>query len=240
MESQQVPDGWGSDSLTAFFDWARSNSYASYSNLGIDSRRLVELDGLFGEAVSRCEQNPDVLPASLLIRCHSAYRAACQLVMSGQLPEFYAVSRSALEYALYCSHLARHPELQEVWFRRHDDDTAMRKVRGVFKPSTLISEVEQSNVTLGKVAKALYDGCIDFGAHPNERALTSNSEIRQLPTGVEIRVNYLAEDGQALRSALRVCAQTAICSLEIVCIAGPAALEDSDLFLRAEAVRRAM
>lgn len=239
MDSEGHPDGWGDDSLTDFFDRARANSFAAFANLEVQTGQLIELDGLLVRAMALLVREPDPVPVALFIRCHSAWRAGCQLVMSALLPEFYAVSRVALEYALYGYDLKQHPELQEPWLRRHDNDAARRRVAAAFRPKRLLEEVSTADSVTGKVAKILYDGCIDYGAHPNDRAVTSNSALQRLDEGFELTVNYLGTDGPALRSALRVAAQVAVVSLDLMRLAEPSVLDDVDLYAHVDRIRRA-
>jgi len=65
------------------------------------------------------------------------------------------------------------------------------------------------------VAKILYDRTIDLGAHPNERALSSNLIMTKTKTHVDFRLNYLTGDTPEHKLCLKTTAQIGVCSLGI-------------------------
>jgi len=85
----EVPLGWGNDPLSAFFDSARGNAFASFANLTGTYRRIKDIDGLFLAIFDDYRDPEDPLGAALGLRSHSALRAAAQLMLSGQAPEGY-------------------------------------------------------------------------------------------------------------------------------------------------------
>ncbi len=67
----------------------------------------------------------------------------------------------------------------------------------------------------GNVADALYERTIDYGAHPNERALMQSLKMDKGKDNAHFQVVYLAGNTSKLSLALRTCAQIGVCSLGI-------------------------
>ena len=139
------PAGWGQDELTKFIELARRNQYATFQNLGGPYRRLRELDDLFLKALSNLDNPTEWVPAFFFYRSHSAFRAAVQLSMAGQIPETYMVLRGCLEFALYGVYFWRNPDSWPIWCERHESPAAKKKVRKEFKTRALFDAVPGLN-----------------------------------------------------------------------------------------------
>ncbi len=168
------PPGWGNDKLSEFFESTRQQQFATFANLRWAFAILKEIDDCWLLAASNLNQPQDVLSALLLIRSHSAYRAACATAMATQTPESFVLLRSALEYSGYALHISKNPNLGEVWLRRHDDAESMKAVKKAFQTAAIENTVALTDAKLGDIYKTLYQSTIDYGAHPNERALSGN------------------------------------------------------------------
>jgi hypothetical protein len=108
---EQRPAGWGADKLSEFFEAARQQQFATFANFQWAYAILREIDDCLFVAASNLNQPQDVLGAILLIRSHSAYRAACATATATQLPETFVLLRSGLEYAGYALHISKTPAL---------------------------------------------------------------------------------------------------------------------------------
>jgi hypothetical protein len=173
-KSEARPAGWGSDKLSDFFEASRQQQFATFANFQWAYAILREIDDCLFLAASNLNQPQDVLGAILLIRSHSAYRAACATATATQIPESYVLQRSALEYAGYALYIPQNPGLGEAWLRRHEDAMALRKVRDSFTASKVEKSVADTDAKLGAIYKQLYQSTIDFGGHPNERAVSGS------------------------------------------------------------------
>ena len=89
--------------------------------------------------------------------------------MSGQAAETYASLRLCLENGLYGLYPSQHPGSRETWLRRHDSDQAKQRVRSEFTIRNLFDSLRGLDTKEAAVAEQLYERCIDYGAHPNER-----------------------------------------------------------------------
>jgi hypothetical protein len=86
-------------------------------------------------------------------------------------------SALCLEYALYALHINKDPPLAELWLQRHDDDVSMRAIRNQFQHKKVIGTLQNTDPDLCDAIVLLYKRTIDFGAHPDERAITGSMEI---------------------------------------------------------------
>jgi len=212
------PEEWAHDPLSAFIETARQNIFATFANLKSPYNRLRDIDRLFVRATENLHglrDDADLLPATFLLRAHSSYRGACQLALSGQLPEAYMVLRGCLENSLYGLFLYTHPEKAETWPRRSDDDASKRKVKAEFQVGPMLSLLDSKDAVTGKAVHGLYELTIDFGAHPNELALTSNARAENAKGARRFELSYLTGDSTALRLCLKTTAQVGVGGLRI-------------------------
>ena len=121
VRTSQPPPRWGADPLSEFIDNALANVFATFVHKPIQYKHILDVDSCFYKVASNLSNPTDFVAAFLLLRSHSAYRAACRLALSGQATESYVVLRSCLEYAIYALHIDKNPFLAELWLKRHDD-----------------------------------------------------------------------------------------------------------------------
>ena len=213
VRRRQPAPRWGDDLLSKFIDDALANIFATFANKPAQYRHIVNIDSCFYKAASNLSNPTDLVAAFLLVRSHSAYRAACRLALSGQATESYVILRSCLECAIYALHINKNPPLAELWLRRHDDDVSLRAMRNEFEHKKVIRTLEKTDPKLYDAVASLYERTIDFGAHPNERAITGSIEIRHGANSKEYLPIYLHGDGLALEHALKMTAQCGLDSL---------------------------
>lgn len=201
------PGGWGGDEITAFIDNGRLNSFATYAKLRPEYAKVSEIDAVFRKLVGYLLNTRDWFAAFFLLRAHSAFLAGAHLAMSGQAAETYASLRLCLENGLYGLYLSRNPGSRETWLRRHDSQPAKQRVRAEFKIRKLFDTLRAADSKEAAAAEQLYERCIDYGAHPNERALTVSLKQETGPDTVEFRVVYLTDDPVVFRGCLKTAAQ---------------------------------
>jgi hypothetical protein len=215
MTTQQPPPGWGTDELTKFIDGSLQNCYASFHNKKPEYERLLGIDRVFATLIASCVYGEEWFVAFFLIRAHSCFRAAVQLAIGGQVPESYPLMRSCLENALYGFYLSRNPASRETWLRRHDSDESKKKVKREFQIRRLLEELRKVDASEAKRADKLYERTIDFGGHPNERAVMQSLKMARQEDRIEFQVPYLIGDTKALQLSLRTTAQVGVCVLGI-------------------------
>jgi hypothetical protein len=216
IEALPTPPGWCSDSLSDFIEAAHQNRFATFVNKKSAYSRLSELDACFLRIAEGWINPQSVITPHLFLRSHAAYRAACEHALAGQVAELFPGVRACLEHAAYALHLHANPSLEEVWMRRHDDDATMKAVKREFHVSNVRASIERSNRHAAKVFDLLYQRAIDFGGHPNERAITGNLILEECDHGQEFRQIYLHGEGLTLDHGLKTTAQAGVCALEIL------------------------
>lgn len=215
MLEQQPPPGWGRDEITKFLDASRANSYATFANLKAEYAKLLGLDAANRTLVDNLLNTKDWFAGFFVLRAHSSFLAGVRLALSGQVPEAYAALRLSLEEALYGFYLSKNPASRETWLRRHDSAEHKSTVRAEFKIRNLFDALKAANKIEAKAAGTLYDRTIDYGAHPNERALMQALQMNKGVKQTELKVIYLMGDGAALRLCLKTAAQVGVCALGI-------------------------
>ncbi len=86
-------------------------------------------------------------------------------------------------------------------------------MRNEFQLTKLLQFLASVDADEGKVADTLYERTIDFGAHPNERALMQTLQMNKSEGKIEFKVVYLGDDNIQLRHSLRTSAQVGVCVL---------------------------
>ncbi len=212
----EPPPDWGRDTLTNFIDEARANTYATFHNLKAEYNRLSQIEAALRLATDNLSHTKDWFAAFFLMRAHACFLGAARLVLSGQATETYACLRAVLENALYGFYLSRNPASCETWLRRNESDAAKRAVRDEFTIRRLLEALKAADAQEGNVAEALYNETIDYGAHPNERALIQAFKMEKGEGRIEFQVGYLAGgDSPASLLALRRAAQVGVSVLSV-------------------------
>src|SRR5262249_54550193 len=104
----------------------------------------------------------------------------------------------------------------EVWLRRQEDEESRKRVRSRFRTERMMELLTAKTDRLGAIVRELYERCIDFGAHPNELALTTNGSMRRGARGELIfEAIYLAGLSDSLRLARKTAAQVGVGTLEV-------------------------
>jgi hypothetical protein len=207
-----LPPHWADDSLSAFLDQAFRNTLATFVHKSSASGILVKIDQCYMRVGENLHHPSNVLGALLFLRSHSAFRAACRLSMSGQVADAFPSMRTCLEYALYALHIVTNPATGEKWLRRHGDTQSHKICREEFKHSNIILSLRKHDQRLYSIVEQLYNTTIDFGAHPNERAITGSMEI----TEKEMQQIYLHSDSLSLEYGLKMSARVGLGSLHIL------------------------
>ena len=208
-----LPPHWGDDALSLFLNQAFRNTLATFVRKGQGFQMLARVDKNFLRIGANLVNPPDLLGATLLLRSHSAFRAACRLATSGQVPGTFSVLRACLEYALYALHINSDQTLGETWMRRHDNADANRRVRRDFQHVTVMKTLRARDEKLHLIIEKLYERAVDFGAHPNERAITGSMTLQERPDAVLLQQIYLHGDSLSLDHVIKTSAQIGLGSL---------------------------
>lgn len=211
---QAAPKGWESNKIAQFFDGARGNQFATFANEPGVFARYSDIDKVFRLVQENVlHRSTHWFSGLFILRSHSAFLGACQLVSGSQVVEAYALNRMVLEQALYGVFLAQKPELREGWLRRHDNDAAKAAVRRQFRIGAMLGVLRDLDQTEANVAEQLYERTIDHGAHPNERALMQGMAHAEGGGDVHFEMSYLFPEGAVLDACRKTTAQCGVCAL---------------------------
>ncbi|MDR6385074.1 hypothetical protein [Paraburkholderia caribensis] len=211
---EHPPERWGGDEVSKFLDFVRNNQFATFANRHDIFGRYIDTDIGFRTLIDDGLHHSKLWFSGFFVtRAHSAFLAAVSAACSAQVVEAYAMNRVVLENALYGFFLARKPELRETWLKRHDDDASLREVRRVFKIADMLEALRAVDTAEADAANELYQRAIDYGAHPNERALTQGLKDEGAGEDVRFDTNYLFPQGAALELCYKTTAQTGVCAL---------------------------
>jgi hypothetical protein len=189
--TQDVPAQWSRDPLSAFWDAASGNVVANFAHASPEMQLMRKVDELLRRIAANLIEPQSSLVALLLLRAHSAYRAATLVAASGMPTDAYPNIRSVLETAGYALLIYGEPKLGETWMRRDGGATEKQLVRNSFTPRAIKDALTQVDRGLLQVFELLYEYCIDFGAHPNEKSLTANMSMTEDGKTKHYKVQYL-------------------------------------------------
>jgi hypothetical protein len=209
------PPKWASDELTKFFDAARNNAFATFANRSDEVRRLIDIEAAIRKLALNLDHSKDWFAALFVLRAHSAWLAAAQLALSAQTFETAVMLRASLESALYGFRIARNPHLREIWLRRGEGRNERSQVKKEFSFRHLIDGLASEDQRESTAAEALYEQCIDFGAHPNEAGYMGNQKMEEDNGQIRFEVAYQNASPLALGLALRTTARIGVCILGI-------------------------
>lgn len=189
--TRSVPIRWGKDSLSAFWEAAEGNVVANFAHASSEFRLLHRVDELLQRIATNQIEPQSALVALLLLRTHSAYRAATLIAASGMPTDTYPLVRTILETAGYALLIHRDSTLGTAWLSRDDGPIEKRIVRNTFTVRAVKDALMQVDPGLLRVFDSLYEYCIDFGAHPNEKSLTANMSMTEEGKTKNYKVQYL-------------------------------------------------
>ena len=208
-----LPPRWTDDPLSAFLNQAFGNTLATFVHKQPGFELLSNIDRCFVRIGENLVNPPHIICAILLLRSHSSYRASCRLSVSGQVTDAFPQLRSCVEYALYALHINQNAGLDEVWLRRHENDESRARVKKGFQHVTVMESLRNRDAELHRTIKDLYERTIDFGGHPNERAVTGSMEVLDDQGRVELKQIFLHNNSLALDHVIKTSAQIGVGSL---------------------------
>jgi hypothetical protein len=208
-----LPPGWAEDHLSEFLQASFKHILASFVHKKRKFNLLLKVDEVYRGLGGNLDNFEDPFAPTFLHRSHSSFIASCRLSMSGQVAETFPQLRTCLEYALYALHMNKNPSLSKVWVRRHMNKESRKESRQSFSHGNVMNTLLVCDATLHKNLSSLYERTIDYGGHPNERAVASSHQWRQEGDTKFIRNQLLHGDSAALDHALITSAQIGLGSL---------------------------
>lgn len=211
----EPPPDWGTDGLSGYLKAVAENQHATFVHMKEQYRLLDRIDASFLKIGTNLLNPKDAMGPLFLFRSHAAYRAACGAAMAGQVAETFVLLRSCLEYAGYGLRINHNPALGPVWLNRHESDAAIREMKKQFSYRAIRDEIQSCDGRLGQIFDDLYQRTIDFGGHPNERAMMSSMKITEGDGRTSLLQLYLHPGDMPMQHAMKSTAQAGATSLHL-------------------------
>ena len=175
---------------------------------------------LANEALTHLPESQILVPLFFL-QAHAAFLTTAQLSTSGQVASAYGALRSLLEYGAYAAHVVRHPESGRLWLDRHQTESGRKRVRDAFHPNRLSSTIKHLKASLWLEYERLYERAIDFGGHPNERALSGRIDLSRNENNVRVAIAFLSTRDTAHQVAFKSLYHAGIIVLDLFSLSFP-------------------
>jgi hypothetical protein len=197
----------------------------------------VEIDAAFLALLEGWSDPENIAVAGFAYRAHSAFRAAAQLALTGQVPEAFMVVRGSLECALYANHIDVQASAFDAWIERGESENARRRCKTEFAGKNLFASVRSRDSGLAEIAGRMYDRSIDLGAHPNEAGVMSTLTVEESEAETGFVFSYIAGDALPLRLAIKSVSQVGLMVLDIMCLVFPQRCAEQGIADRLAAVK---
>lgn len=119
------------------------------------------------------------VPMFLSTNAFMIWTSGVRMAMSGHETAVYPLFRTALESACYALLITLKPELEAVWSDRDKGDAERKASRKAFGGAVAeaIKRLEAQQAGMGDFISSLYETSIDYGAHPNTRAIRNHVQV---------------------------------------------------------------
>ena len=209
------PPGWASDGLSKYLDTAQRNRYGTFFRKRAEYLQLATIDRLLLELVEDWTDPQHSLELFLFFRASGAFRVSCQNALAGQVTESFVSCRNCIELAGYAAIIFKEPDLARVWLDRHESEEAKRAVLKSFTVRAMRDAVSAVCEKTAAVMSDLYETSIDFGAHPNERAIGASAHVEEVGDNIKMMQIQLHGKGVQLDFALKHTARVGLLVCEV-------------------------
>lgn len=209
---EDVPQGWGKDSLSHFLEVSQQNELSTFVKLNDKYGKLQKINDRFLEnrrnlvlaiTPTILERYDDIdfeqinlepkdwLEIFFYLRTQAAFGGASKLALSAQIPEMYMLLRGTIENAMYGFYVWKKPDKKEVWLARHDSPQAKTTAKNEFTVSNMYLAIAAVDNTLRDDVWKLYNETIDMGAHPNVKTFIDHAVQKNEDGALSLAVNTL-------------------------------------------------
>ena len=200
---------WENDPLSSFLADAARNERVSSLNFPDIFAQVQRTHSALKSLAEITENNRDialVVPRILMARASAAFLAATRLGLAGHTVEAHMVLRGVIEASWYAIHIAMDPNPPSrvhVWLRRGENDDTRRLCRREFHPDKVEPTYRTADPVTAAVLEKLYDGMIEWGAHPNEQGILAAITSNVTSGGLVLNVHLLSNSPVLIKVALK-------------------------------------
>lgn len=208
---------WSKAALFKLLTNAHSNSLKSLINLEGHLKLAKDVVDAFEKTQKKLaySNEHELNIAALFSRAYGSFLASIGLASSGQLAESWAVSRACIENALYAFYMHDDVGLFQIWSEREKSKQDKTECRKYFQHSKVIGKLKAKHSKLANRANKLYQKCIDYGAHPTQWSVATNSEILKQQGRQVAKILLLNCEDSYMRTCLLLGIDAGLCALSI-------------------------
>ncbi len=145
---------------------------------------IHQMDRIFHEEIFDHEFDVPPTASLLAMNAYIMLLNAVRQALSGHTVSVFPVIRTALESACYAYLIAHDEAMENIWLDRHTSESARQRCRNMFNAKKAANTLKAVSLEMAEYVMALYEASIDFGAHPNRKAVLNHlAEIGDLGAG---------------------------------------------------------
>ncbi|WP_426935118.1 hypothetical protein [Pseudomonas fulva] len=201
---------------------------------------MDDLDSYLREHVSRPAVAPDELVIhSMLINARFLLMTAFRVGLTGHAAGVHPILRTGLETACYALLMAEDEtqSLTEIWMSRNNSPETLKACKNAFQSPIKAAQkiVNARGPGLGDWMYELYEGAIDFGAHPNAKTVTLHTKIIDDTEGFTRfeNVGLYAVGNHGYEWGLLACVEMGLAMAIVLSMTHPVALDEATQALQA-------
>ncbi|EPR21206.1 hypothetical protein L907_17560 [Agrobacterium sp. C13] len=188
------------NSLRDYIDGGHANLTETMSTPSPWLSAIEDCYAFFKDGLLTGEQDVTPTGAVLLMNSFMLYVSAIRMALTGHAAATYPLLRTALESVCYGHLMACDAEVERIWLDRHKDEASTKAARNRF--TSAVTDVAkaiaraESQPAKADVIIAAYQGSIDYGAHPNPKAVYSHMQPpKDIGTHVQVDLTGLHHAG---------------------------------------------
>ncbi|WP_042860422.1 hypothetical protein [Dickeya sp. NCPPB 3274] len=141
---------------------------------------IHEMDRIFHQEIFAHEYDANAATMLLAMNSYMMLSNAVFQALSGHQVAVLPVARAALESACYAYLISSDNKMGEIWFNRDKSKTATDNCRKAFTIGATVAKLKHISPDMSDYLKKLYDLSIEYGAHPNIKAISHHLHNRGL------------------------------------------------------------
>ena len=139
---------------------------------------VLKMDRIFQEEIFDHEFDVNPIAGFLAMNSYMLLLSAVRQALSGHLVAVFPVVRTALESACYAYLIAHDEAIGNIWLNRHTTRSALDKCRRTLSVKKALDALKSNYPEMAEYVMANYEIAIDFGAHPNKKAVFNHLKYR--------------------------------------------------------------
>lgn len=141
---------------------------------------IHEMDRIFHQEIFAHKYDANAATMLLAMNSYMMLSNAVLQALSGHQVAVLPVARAALESACYAYLTSSDNKMSEVWFNRDKSKTATDNCRKAFTIGATVAKLRCISPDMADYLKKTYDLSIEYGAHPNIKAISHHLRDRSV------------------------------------------------------------